>query len=293
MQKQTPRQGRFLCKKVLSAIALFTTILTAGIVFPSNIHAQGNLLLNPGRIVFEGQKKTQELNLANSGTDTARYVISMTEIRMNPDGTFENITQPDSGQNFASPHVRFFPRSVVLAPNEAQSVRIQVSKADSLETGEYRSHLYFRAVPAEKPLGEKSVVKDSSNISVHLTPIFGISIPVIIRVGDCSVQASFSNASLQIVDDTLPLLNLELTRSGNISIYGDVTVDYTSPQGQTIRAAVVNGIAVYTPTPRRRFKLKLNNAPGINYHAGKLHIVYTAPANAKAPKLAETEVVLN
>src|SRR5580765_6599998 len=118
------------------------------------INAQGNLEIMPMRVVFEGQKKIVALNLANTGKDTARYVISTLEIRMNEDGTFERIEQPDSGQKFASSYIRIFPRSITLAPYEAQVIKIQLIKTNLLEPGEYRSHIYFRAVPAEIPLGE-------------------------------------------------------------------------------------------------------------------------------------------
>ena len=50
-----------------------------------------------------------------------------------------------------------------------------------MSPGEYRSHLYFRAIPAEKPLGEKEVLKDTTSISIKLVPVFGITVPVIIR----------------------------------------------------------------------------------------------------------------
>ena len=67
---------------------------------------------------------------------------------------------------------------MTLGPNESQVIKIQLNKTNDLATGEYRSHLYFRAVPAEMPLGESKPAKDSS-ISIKLIPVFGISIPVI------------------------------------------------------------------------------------------------------------------
>jgi hypothetical protein len=90
--------------------------------------AQGNLLLLPGRVIFEGSKRYEELNLANSGKDTARYVISLMHVRMKEDGGFEEISQPDSGENFADKFIRFFPHSVVLGPGESQVVKIQLDK---------------------------------------------------------------------------------------------------------------------------------------------------------------------
>jgi len=76
--------------------------------------AQGNLLITPRRVVFEGNKRTQELNLANTGQDSAKYNVSMIQYRMKEDGSFEEITIPDPGQNFADKYVRFFPRTVSL-----------------------------------------------------------------------------------------------------------------------------------------------------------------------------------
>src|SRR3984957_227778 len=149
--------------------------------------AQGNLLLLPRRVIFEGSKRYEELNLANTGKDTARYVISLMHIRMKEDGGYEEISQPDSGERFADKFIRFFPHSVELGPGESQVVKIQLTKIKELAPGEYRSHLYFRAIPDKLPLGEDEPAADSG-ISVRLIPIFGISIPVIIRVGVPSTQ---------------------------------------------------------------------------------------------------------
>jgi hypothetical protein len=87
---------------------------------PTQMIAQGNLLLMPRRIVFEGAKRYEEINIANTGIDTAQYIVSFMQIRMKEDGGFQEIKQPDSGQHFADRYLRFFPRSVSLSPNEAQ-----------------------------------------------------------------------------------------------------------------------------------------------------------------------------
>ncbi|GAA3930747.1 hypothetical protein GCM10022209_25840 [Chitinophaga oryziterrae] len=257
--------------------------------------AQGNLLVTPKRIVFDGPKKTQELNLANIGRDTAKYVVSIIEIRMNENGTFERITEPDPGQVFASKYLRFFPRSVVLAPNEAQLVRIQLINYNQLEPGEYRSHVYFRAEPDEKPLGKEDPLKDSGTISVKLVPVFGLTVPVIIRVGESTAKVSISGLSFSIASDTTPGINVVFNREGNMSVYGDITAQYISPQGKITSVGFVRGVAVYTPTRKRQFRIDLNTAPGINYHTGKVRVLYSAQANAKTKTdtLAEAEIALH
>ena len=175
-------------RSVHSCRRIFFSIITAGILGLSissgtGVFAQGNLLITPRRAVFEGSTRSVDLNLANTGKDTAIYSISLVQIRMKEDGGFETITEPDPGQKFADRYIRFFPRSVTLGPNEAQVVKVQLIRSGELEPGEYRSHFYFRALPKAKPLGEKEAAVDSTTISVRLTPVFGITIPVIIRVG--------------------------------------------------------------------------------------------------------------
>ena len=119
----------------------------------SQLMAQGNLLISPTRIVFEGQTRIGELSLANTGQDSAKYSISFVQYRMKEDGNYEEITAPDPGQNFADKNIRVFPRSVMLGPNESQVIKLQLIKTEQLEPGEYRSHIYFRAIPNQKALG--------------------------------------------------------------------------------------------------------------------------------------------
>jgi P pilus assembly chaperone PapD len=254
--------------------------------------AQGNLLITPRRAVFEGSKRSLDINLANTGQDTATYSISLVQIRMKDDGGFESITVPDPDQRFADRNVRFFPRSVTLAPNEAQVVKIQVVRLNELVAGEYRSHFYFRAVPKINPLGEEATAKDTTTISVRLTPIFGITIPIIIRVGESTAKVILSDLALNIVNDTIPTLRLVFNRSGNMSVYGDLAVDHVSLQGKVTRVGIANGVAVYTPNTKRRFQFTLNKVPGVDFKTGKLRVTFSAPSDVKPARYAEGELVL-
>ena len=258
----------------------------------TQVMGQGNLLIMPRRVVLEGNKKSQELTLANTGRDTARYSISFVQMRMKEDGSFEPITSPDSGQMFADKYVRFFPRTVSLPPNQSQVIKLQLNKGVKMADGEYRSHIYFRAVKTETPLGD-STRKDSSSLSVRLTPVFGITIPAIVRVGPNTMKVVIAETDIEYVNDTTTKLKLDFHRTGNCSVYGDIIVNHTSPDGKVNKVALVKGVAVYTPNELRKFQCNLDRIPGIDFHKGKLSVVYVAPEDVKATKYAEAELALH
>ena len=252
--------------------------------------AQGGLRITPRRVIFDGTKNTQQLNLANTGQDTASFAVSFIQYRMKENGSFEQITEADSGQYFADNYLRMYPRSVTLGPGEAQLIKVQLKNYRKLDNGEYRSHIYFRSITNTKPWGEEDKQVDTTSLSVRLTPIFGISIPAIIRKGKSDTEVVLTDLSVSMLNDTTPVLNIKLNRSGNMSVYGDIEVDYVSGDSKTTQAGLVRGLAVYTPNTVRYFQLKLDN--GIDYNKGKLHIVYKTKSDLKMKTLAEEKLIL-
>ena len=255
--------------------------------------AQGDLLVTPRRVVFEGNKQIEEITLANTGQETAFYSISFLQYHMTEDGSFEEITEPRPGQMFADPVLRFFPRSVELAPGESQVVRMQLRRLPNMADGEYRSHIYFRAVPDEKPLGEEEALTDTTAIGIRLTPIFGISIPVIVRIGDLQVSLSLSDVKLEKTADNQMVLHTTLNREGRKSVYGDLTADFTAPGAAPVNVGLVRGIAVYTPNTLRRFSMPLTVPGGIDLSKGKLIVRFTSSNEAKPEVYDEQVLMLN
>src|SRR5690606_5322061 len=91
-------------------------------------------------------------------------------------------------------------------------------KSENMAEGEYRSHLSFHAIPevaAEADI-EAEAVKNGQ-VAVRLIPVYGVSIPVIVRHGDLKASAGISNVKL-----SGKTLTFTLTRSGGKSLYGDL-----------------------------------------------------------------------
>jgi hypothetical protein len=254
-----------------------------------SLFAQGDLLIYPKRLVFEGRKSIQKLTLANTGKDTAVYNISFVEYKMNENGQLKIISKAEEGLQFASSNVRFYPRKVTLAPNESQIVKVQLRGSQSLKDGEYRSHLYFRAEEKKAPLGEISKSKDSI-IAVKLKPIFGISIPCIVRKGENTTNVSISDMQLIEIENNSYGMQFHLNRTGNMSAYGDVTINYTSPANEVYEVAKTKGIGIYTPGNLRIVKIKLKTQENINFNGGTFNITFTKNESKKI--LAEATLTL-
>lgn len=240
--------------------------------------AQGDLMILPKRLVFDGNERSKEINLVNTGSETATYGISLINYRMTEEGDFQEVSVPDPGQRFADGYLRFYPRQVTLGPREAQTVRVQVTRTGNMTPGEYRSHIYFRAIEDQTALGTETPEEDQDGISINIRAVFGISIPTIIRNGQSTTSVELSDLKLDTTGDA-PVLTTTINRSGNMSVYGALEVVHISPDGKRTVVGGVKGLSVYTPNTRRIFSLPLQ-AEGVNLKTGKLIVTYQDEGSA-------------
>ncbi|MFT7073428.1 MAG: hypothetical protein ACJAT9_001275 [Polaribacter sp.] len=254
----------------------------------STTSAQGDLLIFPKRIVFDGGTRVKQLILSNIGKDTAVYNVSFLQYSMNENGGFKAITTPDVGQYFATPYLRVFPRKVTLAPNESQIVKVQLTKATRLKEGEYRSHLYFRAKKNNSPLGQEKKVVDTTAISVKLQAVYGISIATIIKKGTSNTRTTISDLFYEKDKELNHFINFNLIRTGNMSTYGDIHIHYISGNNTIVELAKIKGVAVYTPREIRKVKIQLASPQGIIFTGGRFKVAYTA--NESKVILADAEL---
>jgi len=270
-------------KKLLCPLLLFFIFIFSGLA----TSAQGDLMIMPKRLVFDGSQRSQEINLVNTGSDTAVYAISFVNYMMTQKGDFKQVDEPEEGQRFAEDFLRYFPRRVSLAPKEAQTIRVQLTRSGNLEQGEYRSHMYFRAVEEQTALGAEEA-EESEGISINIKTVFGISIPIIIREGKSTTNIDLTELALNMEGEN-PELSLVIQRSGNMSVYGNLTATHISSNGIETEVGMVKGISVYTPNSKRSFSFQLRNAEGIDLSTGKLKVSY---AEDKGETLASSEIEL-
>ena len=274
---------------------VMSIIITICFLFFMNliVSAQGDLFISPRRVIFEAGKTTENINLANSGKDTAQYTISLIHYKMKEDGSFVEITKEEAGTMSAEPYLRFYPRSVTLAPGEAQVIRVQYNKSSKVASGEYRSHLYFRATPKLKPLGLETKDKQSS-IGVKLLPVFGLSIPIIIRENVTPAVVTISDIKLVSNADSINnTLYLTLNRTGAASCYGDITLIHQDVNGKKHEVGIVKGIAIYFPNELRKVNIPLIPDAEIQNHKGKLIVQFKTRTGTEGIDGVVTETVID
>lgn len=251
------------------------------LIVPASAMAQRAAPINelrvlPTRLVFEGRDHASALTLLNSGDKPATYRISIIEMEMKEDG---QIVEVPSSPTSAASLIRFSPRQVTLAPGVAQTVRVQLRIPADLPTGEYRSHLVFRAIPdpnASVPQQDAG----TPGLSVQLIPVFGVSIPLIVRHGDTTVQVSISDLQISRAGQGAPGLQFKLNRSGTRSAYGDLHVSWTDAEGNELAVATMNGVGIYVPNPVRVLRVPL--PPHVDLRRGTLNVRFTDPNGGAA-----------
>jgi len=255
----------------------YRTALLFVLIFVFKIHkghAQGDLMIYPKRIVFDDHQKFQKLYITNTGKDTTRYTVSSVNMKMGSDGGFHMMDGEEPGHRFAEKYYRFFPREIKLGPNESQTVKLQLVRTNGLESGEYRSHLYFRHQPKRDIINEKPIESETKDVAIRLVPIYGLTIPVIVRKGSLNAKVAVSRFSMERDKSKGPMASMELSRSGNRSVYGDIEITHISPNHDVTPVGKIKGLAIYTPNDERSIQLRLKEDPEVDYGRGTIRITY-------------------
>ena len=267
--------------RIAARFALLAPLLLAA---PTAQAGVGDLLVAPTRVILNGSRGT-EIILNNIGDDVATYRISVELRRMTPDGMLHDVTEPNAGEQLAQSMIVYAPRRVTLAPREPQTIRISARAPKDLPDGEYRVHLLFRAIPPSTPV---EAPKDIKGIAFALTPIYGVTIPVIARFGNLEAKAGIANVKLTKAEGK-PAVSLELTRAGERSTFGEVRV---MKAGIKDPIAVQRGVALYTEVGQRSMTIPIDEKY-LTSASGRVTVQYVEPSDNGPLTIAETDAVLN
>ena len=273
---------------MISHRATLAALTAAALLFSSTPAAAGigDLLVAPTRLVLDGRRGT-EVILNNIGDEPATYRISVEFRRMTPDGRLVDVTEPTAEEKLAQDMIVYAPRRVTLVPNQPQSVRISARAPQGLADGEYRVHLLFRAIPPARPVVAAQDQPPPTGLRFALTPIYGVTIPVIARFGNLSAKAGIANVHLASHEGK-PAVALDLSRSGERSTFGEVRV---FKPGVKEPIAIQRAVAVYKEVASRSVTIPLNE-DFKGTASGPVTVQYVETFDDGVNVIAETQAVL-
>lgn len=276
-------QPRSVFAKWMKKSAIIGAILVS---MPTPSYASGDLLVAPTRVILDSRRGA-EVILSNIGNEESTYRISLELRRMTDVGKLEDIDKAlaTDEESQALSLVRYAPRRVTLLPNQPQSIRIKPIIPVDLEDGEYRAHMSFRAIPKTESATE--VESGNAGLQIRLVPIYGITIPIIVRKGKLEATAAIANPRI-VTDKAGSSFQLDLSRKGDRSVYGEVHV--TKP-GVKKPLMVAKGIAIYPEIEERLVRIPITPEM-ITALSGEVVVSYYEPATSGGGLISQTRTVI-
>ena len=261
---------------------------------PAGAGGMGDVNIFPRRIVMSGSRRVASIGLLNRSQATGEYDIDVSELVMGPDG---RLSAPEvaedqavvAGLKPASPFLIWSPHHVVLRGGHSQVIRVMAHIPADQPAGEYRSHLFVVANTPEPPDADGANAPEKA-FTTAITPRFGISLPVILRVGETTLAAGISALAIG-QSDGISTITLTITRSGSRSAFGDL---FVYAPGRKAPVAQVLGLGIYPEINHRVVRLNVDPTvpPAMLASGAKLTAVYLDDDMNPGKELARREFVV-
>jgi len=238
-------------RRTIRSAAFLAAFTTLSVTAPVN--AQGDLLVAPTRVVLDGSRGT-EVILSNIGSEEATYRIGLELRRMAENGRLVPVEKAEANdtEEAALGMIRYAPRRIALPPGQPQAVRLAARPGAELPDGEYRVHMSFKAIPKPREVTD-APPPQGGGVAIQLIPIYGVTIPIIVRHGRLEAQVAINQPRVVQTEDG-PQLALTLSRAGDSSTYGELRV--TKP-GVKDPLVVSRGLAIYPELGSREVRIPL------------------------------------
>ena len=258
------------------------------VLLPAAAYAnRAEVMMLPMRVVLENKDRYSTIVIKNTGDATGDFTVGLQDMKMLETGMIVPLDPGETPQYSAISYIHVTPKSMTLKPGETQNVRLLLRLPENAEPGEYRTHVKVRLVNdnTDAPIntaGKEAVIAVKANLV--------IVIPVIVRHGATTLSMGIADPKLSHDARGMPSVDMYLTREGNSSSMGDISVTCSQDGGPPQVIKVYSGVAVYRPTARRFVSVPLDETPkGVNLSQCKFGIVYSAQAKEGGKKLAETQ----
>lgn len=221
----------------------FFTLTCITVLLPSLCLAQAQVF--PTRLTLTEEGPSSYLNLKNSTEKPQKYRIEFVQFNMKKDGT---VAKAGHVNNPLSDVIKFSPKTVEIAPNEKQIVRVMATSFDDLSDGEHLIYLHFIPESIEK--------SPKSNSNFNLQARIAIAVPVVVRRGTPKLEGKLTDLKAKLDPKKNLSLSFNLANKTKFFLTGDLDIIGVTDQGEVPLSKIV-GISSYIP--ERSFSTKLSS----------------------------------
>lgn len=225
-----------IIKLLLGTLCL---LLANGLLAGPNIH------FTDYRVLLTDKVSTKNYQIFNQGDVDAYCYTNLIDHNVSPDGRLSVAAQNNLPITSAQSLLRISPKRVLIPAKSNQKVRVLARGLNQKKKGEWVSYLNLRC--------REQKAQQSGQITIQ--PNFVFNIPVIVRKGDLSVEATLKQPEIAKLNDRY-FAQAILNRKGQRSLFGSVVVSDESGV-----LAVRNGLSHYLQSVNVPLVLPLKAKP--------------------------------
>lgn len=253
------------------------TLLFALFTLPALVFAQAQVF--PTRLTLTEDAPSSYLTLRNPTNKAQKFKIELLHLQMQKDG---NVVAARNDNNVLIDGIKYSPKTVEIAPNDKQVVRVMMTSFDSLPEGE--SHIYLHFIP-------EGSNEPKSNSKFNLQARIAVAVPVIVRHGSPKLEAQLKNAAAVEDKNGNVKISFEVANTTKYFVTGNLEIRALTPQGEVSLTKILS-ISSYIPLRVVTVELKKEDLTAKLAEAplAKLKILYNSNEDSAAPFELSAEV---
>lgn len=217
----------------------------------------GRVDITPQKVILNPRDRGGDFTLLNLSDTSSLIRIETINYRQKEEGGYTLLSGPLNPVFDPEKVLRLSPRQFTMPSGGQQKVRFSIRKPADLPDGEYRFHI--KAIRQGTPKTD-TPTKDSQAVGMAVN--VGVIIPVIVRHGNVSAQATLSDVKYVAANGQgAPQMNLTINRSGNASTIGTLKVLWTPQGGKAEEIGIASNMNVFPELERRLVQVSLMKTP--------------------------------
>jgi len=224
-------------------------MLALPLLLPCPVAAQG-VLVAPHAVYIDHATRSGSITISNPGDEPTEVSVSFGFGYPTSDsaGTvrLDLLDSVPAGEPTALGWLQAFPRQVIIAPRQQQTLRLLATPPPGLPDGEYWARMIVSAKGGRVPVAG---VPDTGAISVGLTLEVRTIIGVSYRKGALTTGLTVAPASARLDGDSV-LVRIPMTRTGTAAYLGTARVEVLDANGRTMGRMDRTVAVYYTLDPR-------------------------------------------